>query len=66
MAMRGPIRELLPLPEQRVRIALPAGAAAAKVHLLVADRAPAVEAGPGYVEVRVPAILDHEVVAVDL
>jgi hypothetical protein len=66
MAMRGPVRELIPLPAQRVRIKLPAGAAAAKVHLLVADRAPAVAARSGYVDVTVPEILDHEVVAVDL
>jgi hypothetical protein len=66
MAMRGPIRELLPLAEQRVRITLPEGATAGKVHLLVADRAPAVTATPGYIDVIVPTILDHEVVAVDL
>ena len=66
MAMRGPIRELLPLPAQRVRIRLPEGTTAKKVHLLVGDRAAAIDAARGYVDVTVPAILDHEVVAVDL
>jgi len=66
MAMRGPIRELIPLPAQRVHIRLPEGGAAKRVHLLVGDRAPAVDRAPGYVDVTVPAILDHEVVAVDL
>jgi hypothetical protein len=65
MAMKGPLRELLPLPEQRVRIKLPEGSSAAKVQLLVDVRTPRVEQSPGYVEVTVPAILDHEVVAID-
>jgi len=66
MTMRGPIRELLPLSGQRVRIKVPGGTTARRVHLLVADRAPSIESTPGFVEVTVPAILDHEVVAVDL
>jgi hypothetical protein len=65
MAMKGPLRELLPLPEQRVRIKLPEGTSAAKVQLLVDARAPRVEQSSGYVDVTVPAILDHEVVAID-
>jgi len=66
MMMRGPIRAVLPLGEQRVRIKLD-GARPAGVHLLVSAQRPRVdEAGAGYVTVTVPAILDHEVVAVDL
>jgi hypothetical protein len=66
MTMRGPIRELVPLAAQRLRIRLPDGATAKKVHLLVGDRPPAIAAWRGYIDVTVPAILDHEVVAVDL
>jgi len=66
MMMKGPMRELLPLPEQRVRIKLPDGARPGKVQLLVANQAPRVEATPGYLTVIVPAVVDHEVVAIDL
>jgi len=66
MMMKGPMRDLVPLPEQRVRVKLPDGAKAAKVQLLVSDRAPRVDTPPGYVDVIVPTILDHEVVAIDL
>jgi len=65
MMMKGPLRELLPLPEQRVRIKQPEGTKPVKVHLLVGETAPRVEHAPGYVDVTVPLILDHEVVAVD-
>jgi hypothetical protein len=66
MMMKGPMRDLIPLPEQRVRVKLPEGAKAAKVQLLVGDRAPRAETPAGYVDVIVPTILDHEVVAIDL
>jgi hypothetical protein len=66
MMMKGPLRELLPLAAQRVRVKLPAGTRAARVRLLVAEQAPHVDELPGYVEVTVPSVLDHEVVAIDL
>jgi hypothetical protein len=66
MMMKGPMRELVPLPEQRVRVKLASGATPSRVHLLVSDRTPRVADTPGYVDVTVPAILDHEVVAIDL
>ncbi len=65
MLMKGPIRELLPVGEQVVRIKLPDGKQPARVHLLRADRTPAVVEEPGYLTVTVPSILDIEVVAVD-
>ena len=49
-----------------MRVKLAAGAKASRVHLLVSDRTPRVEETPGYVDVTVPAILEHEVVAIDL
>jgi hypothetical protein len=66
MMMKGPIRELVPLPEQRVRVKLPDGTRASHVQLLVGERPPRVEQSPGYVDVTVPSIPDHEVVAIDL
>jgi hypothetical protein len=66
MMMKGPIRELLPVGAQRVRVRIPAGKRVARVQLLVADTAPAVDTSPGHIDVAVPAIVDHEVVAIDL
>ncbi|PYQ76102.1 MAG: hypothetical protein DMG04_04730, partial [Acidobacteria bacterium] len=66
MMMKGPVRELLPIGEQRVRVRIPERESVARVHLLVADQTPRVEASAGYVDVTVPVITDHEVVAIDL
>jgi hypothetical protein len=66
MLMKGPVRELIPVGEQRVRIRLPNGASAKKVHLLAAQRTPHVQPDGSELTVIVPSILDHEVVAVDL
>jgi hypothetical protein len=66
MMMKGPIRELLPVGAQRVRIRLPQGAKAKKVHFLVSAAAPRVQEANGELTVTVPSILDHEVIAVDL
>ena len=66
MMMKGPIRELVPVGEQEVRVRLPEGTRAEAVRLLAADR-PATPArvGPSLV-ITVPSVLDHEVVAIDL
>jgi len=66
MMMKGPFRDLVPLTEQRVRVKLPGGVKPLKVQLLVADRSLRVDESAGYVDVAVPVILDHEVVAIDL
>ena len=66
MMFKGPLRELLPVGEQRVRIELPAGTRAAAVKLLVSGTAPAYRADAGALTLTVPSILDREVVAVDL
>jgi hypothetical protein len=39
---------------------------ARKVHLLVSGQTPKVQESNGLIEVTIPSILDHEVVAVDL
>jgi hypothetical protein len=66
MMMKGPVRELVPIGEQTVRLHLPDGLVAKKVHLLAADKTPHVEHGNSELTITVPSILDHEVVAIDL
>ena len=66
MMMKGPIRELLPIGEQRVRVRLPAGAQPKRVRLLAAETSPRVERDGDDLQIAVPSILDHEVVAIDL
>jgi hypothetical protein len=65
MMMKGPIRELLPVGEQQVRLVLPQGARPKRVHLLTADRTPEFRLEGGRLNVRVPGVLLHEVVAID-
>lgn len=64
--MKGAMRELVPIGEQRVRLRLPQGASVKRVHTLVAgiELKPAIAGG--VLEVTVPSIRDREVVAVDL
>ena len=67
MMMKGPFREFIPVGAQRVRVRLPEGKRSKKVQLLVAGGAPArVEERAGVLELTVPSILVHEVVAIDL
>jgi hypothetical protein len=66
MMMKGPVRELIPLGEQKVRLRLPDGARAKKVQLLAAGKVLRAEHSGPYLSVTVPSILDHEVLAVDL
>jgi hypothetical protein len=66
MMMKGPVREILPIGEQRVRVLIPKGETVSRVQLLVAGGTPSTSISPGYVEVIVPTIEAHEVVAIDL
>jgi len=66
MMMKGPVREFIPAPPQKVSIRMPDGRKAMKVQLLVSGRIPRVEMADGIVSLTIPSILDHEVVAVDL
>jgi hypothetical protein len=67
MLMRGPLREILPIGPQRVRVRLPAGTRARSVQLLTARVVPHLEQNTEGSEVRltVPSIDVHEVVAID-
>jgi len=66
MAMKGPVREFVPVGPMTVTIRLPVGARTRGVRLLVAETQPKVEEAGGTVTVVVPSVRDHEVVAVDL
>jgi len=66
MFMKGPVRELIPVGEQQVRVRLPDGTRAKRVWLLGADMNPKHVREGASLTVTVPSLLDHEVVAVDL
>jgi hypothetical protein len=66
MMMRGPVRELVPVGEQKVRLRLPDGKQAKAVRLLAADKVVRAEQSGRDLTVTVPSVLDHEVVAVDV
>ena len=66
MMMKGPLRELIPVSEQHVRVRLPEGKQAQAVRLLAADCMLPVDQSGSRLTVAVPSILDHEVVAIDL
>jgi hypothetical protein len=66
MAMKGPYREFIPVGEQTVKVRLPDGVHARKVHLLVAEKPPRVQWHGSELAITVPSVLDHEVVAIDL
>jgi hypothetical protein len=65
MMMKGPVREIIPLPGQRVRIRVPAGRRVAGVQLLVAKSKVSYREVNGVIDLRVPSIGLHEVVALD-
>ena len=62
----GPVRELIPIGEQKVRVRLPEGTQAKKVRFWLPRRTRASSAPANILSVTVPAILDHEVMAIDL
>jgi hypothetical protein len=66
MTMKGPVRELVPVGEQKVSVRLPSGARASRVRLLAAERNLPIRRYGQHLTIAVPSILDHEVVAIDL
>jgi hypothetical protein len=66
MMMKGPFREFVPVGEQRVLVRIPEGMKARQVQLLVSGKSQRPNARQGRLEVIVPRVLDHEVIAVDL
>ncbi len=66
MMMKGPVREIIPLSSHLVRVKLPNGAKPKAAHLLVAGQSAQYKFAGRYLEVPVPSIGLHEVVAIDL
>jgi hypothetical protein len=65
MMMKGPIREPIPVGPQVVRVRLP-GMRASRVRLLVAQSTANPRRSGDWIEVTVPSVLEHEVLAIDL
>ena len=66
MAMKGPVREIIPSPPQHVRIRVPKGSQVKAVRFLVNQGVPRYRTVNGFLEVEVPPIELNEAVAVDL
>lgn len=66
MLMKGPLREIIPIGPQRVRVRLPDGVRARRVRLLTAGVEPEVEGTVGVLTLTVPSIDVHEVIAIDV
>jgi hypothetical protein len=65
MMMKGPVREIIPVPAQKVTVRAPAGRRVTGVRFLVSNReAPHTQQG-GTITLETPAIGLHEVVAFD-
>ena len=65
MMMKGPIREVIPVGVQKVRVHMPA-LRAKRVRLLVARASPAFQQTGDWLTLTVPSIHEHEVVAIDV
>jgi len=66
MMMKGPFREIVPVGEQRVRLRLPEGQRAKRIQLLVGGQEPRTSTAGQLVEITVPSVAVHEVIAIDL
>jgi hypothetical protein len=65
MTMKGPLREFIPVPPQEVTIRLPKGQTVRAIHLLASGSTPRSQRTADWVRLTIPAIADHEVIAVD-
>jgi hypothetical protein len=66
MAMKGPFRDFFPIGPHLVRLGLPGDLQVKQARLLVAGKSVDFSRSASQLTVRVPSILDHEVVAIDL
>jgi hypothetical protein len=66
MMMKGPVREIIPSPPQKIRIPVPEGRRIGKVSLLVSGKAPGARVSGNVISLELPSIDLHEVVAIDL
>jgi hypothetical protein len=65
MMMKGPVREIIPLPAQQISVRIPRDRSVTKVHLLVAAQEVPYRQRAGAIELEVPSIGVHEVIAFD-
>jgi hypothetical protein len=65
MFMKGPIRELIPVGRQKLRVSIPPGRIVARVTLLETGSHPPYHLEGQSLEVEISSILVHEVVAID-
>jgi hypothetical protein len=65
MMMKGPVREIIPISAQKVRLRIPEGRRVRRVRLLVAGGEVTHRVEGGAIALEVPSIGLHEVVAVD-
>jgi len=56
---------MIPSAPQQVRLRLPEGRRVSKVQFLVGGTVPAVQTANGILNLSVPSIRDHEVIAID-
>jgi hypothetical protein len=66
MMMKGPIREIIPLHGQKLRLTMQPGALSKKISLLVSNADPEHRISGREIVVDLPPIGLHEVVAIDL
>jgi hypothetical protein len=66
MMMKGPVREIIPISAQKVKVQIPAGRKVKQVQLLVAGMKPNYRNEGGFLRLEVPSIALHEVIAIDL
>jgi hypothetical protein len=66
MMMKGPVREVIPVASQRVRIRIPEGRRVAGARLLVTGNSSPFKSEQGFIILDVPSIGVHEVIALDL
>jgi hypothetical protein len=65
MAMKGPVREIVPISRQQLCITLPPDKHIAAAHLLVAGKDVPYHQDHNVIELEVPSVELHEVVALD-
>jgi hypothetical protein len=65
MMMKGPVREIIPVPAQQVTIRIPEGRQVSAVRLLVANREAPHRREGNQISLEVPSIGLHEVIALD-
>jgi hypothetical protein len=65
MMMKGPVREIIPVTRQQLRILIPKQRRISKVHLLVRKQEVPYRQSPNAIELEVPGIDLHEVIAID-